>query len=372
MKKIAFTLCAAALLGTMSSCSSDSDKTIKLTKVETEMTRTLMVSSNTAAVFTYDGKTVSNVTTATFENAPEKGTLTITPVTDEYYAQEPITVDFSGKSVVALDVQIAKKPTIEVSQEDMKKGQVVTNDAENQELTGVLASIAVPAETTITGNTTSPFSIVTFVPTEGDRWMTRAEDSKDGEANVLVIRCAADGAKFSEPVTVTLDIPESDGLDLYCMSEDGKEVLPLTELGGGKRSVKLSHFSDWITVMRATEESSITRGTPGQEITTLTTSVTVGDNIITYQSKTGAVQTGGTKSTTVTNYLKTKVGKYVVTNKTEIYKATAAGTITYRVIQPYEDCSYKSGTAKFTARVYSAAHVEVDQPQGGHSGGGGR
>lgn len=370
MKKIAFMLCAAALLGTMSSCSSDSDRTISLTKVETEMTRTLMVSSNTLADFTYGGQTVSNVTSATFENAPEKGTLTITPITDEYYAQEPITVDFSGKSVVALDVQIAKKPTIEVSQDDMKNGQVVTNDPENQELTGVTASIAVPAETVISGNTTSPFSIVTFVPTEGDHWVTRGEN--DGEASVLVMRCAADGAKFSEPVTVTLDIPESDGLDLFCMSEDGKEMLPLTELGGGKRSVKLSHFSDWITVMKATEESSATRGTPGEEITTLTASVTVGENTITYQSKTGAVQTGGTKSTTVTNYLKTKVGKYVVTNKTETYIADAPGTITYRVIQYYEDCSYKSGSAKFTARVYKGAEVKIDVAQGGHSGGGGR
>ena len=371
MKKIAFVLCATALLGTMSSCTSESDQTIKVTKVETAMTRTLMVSSNTAADFSFGGQTVSNVTSATFENVPEKGTLTVTPVSADYFAQEPIAVNFTGSDVVALDVQIARKPTIEVSQEDMLKGQVVSNDAENQQLTGVAASIAVPAETTISGNTTSPFSIVTFVPTEGDQWVTRA-DGNDGDASVLVLRCAADGAKFSEPVTVTLDIPESDGLDLFCMSEDGKEMYPLTEVGGDKRSVKLSHFSDWITVMRATEDKSVTRGTPGEEISTFTFSAKAGSNTIKYQSKKGAVWTGGTKSTVVTNYLKTKVEKYVVSNKTETYTATSAGTITYRVHQPYSDNSYTSGKAKFTARVYTDAYIEVDQPQGGHSGGGGR
>lgn len=372
MKKIAFLLCAAALLGTMSSCTSDADQTVKLTKVGTaEMTRTLVVTSNTLANFTFSGQTVSNATSATFENAPEKGTLTVTPASADYFEQNAIAVDFTDRQVVALDVQIAKRPSIEVSQEDMKNGRVVSNDAENQALTGVTASIAVPAQTTITGNTSSPFSIVTFVPVDGDQRITRA-DGNDGDANVLVMRCAADGAKFSEPVTVTLDIPESDGLDLYCMSEDGKEVLPLAEVGGNKREVKLSHFSDWITVMRATEVKAVTRGTPGEEISTFTISVKAGNNTVSYQSKTGAVWTGGTKSTVVTNYLKTKVGKYVVSTKTDIYTADAPGTVTYRVIQPYEDCSYTSGSAKFTARVYSPAHVEFDQPQGGHSGGGGR
>jgi hypothetical protein len=126
--------------------------------------------------------------------------------------------------------------------------------------------------------------------------------------------------------------------------------------------------------MRATEEKAVTRGTPGEEISTFTISVKAREDItVKFQSKQGAVWTGGTKSTVVTNYLKTKVGKYVVSTLTsDPYTPSADGTVTYRVIQPYEDCSYKSGSAKFTARVYSPAHVEFDQPQGGHSGGGGR
>lgn len=369
MKKIAFMLCAAAVLGAMSSCTSDPEATYEVIPASGNESRVLTVTSNVPAVFTYGDKTVSGTTTATFENVPEKGTLTINSVSADYFGQKKVDVVFNGNKTIALDVQLAKKPTIEVSQQDMMKGKVVTNDAENQEMTGVKASIAVPSTTTITGNTTSPFSISTFVPTEAGSWMTRGDD--DGEAGVLVMRCAADGAKFSDPVIVTLDIPESDGLDLTCVSEDGKEVLDMTEAGSGKRQVKLSHFSDWTVVMKATASDVVTRADQTVEVTTMTITINPGDNTITYQSKTGAVWTGGTKNTTVTNYLKNKVGKYVVTNKTQdYYNTTGATKLTYRVIQPYQDKSYKSGTAKFTARVYSEAYIEIEVPQGGHSGGG--
>lgn len=372
MKKIAFMLCAAAVLGAMSSCTSDSDATIRVKSVSSDETRVLMVTSNAPAIFTYGDKTVSGTTTATFENVPEKGTLMIKPLSDDYFGQEKVAVAFNGSKTIALDVQLAKKPTIEVSQEDMMNGKIVTNDAENREMTGVLASIAVPSTTTITGNTTSPFSISTFVPTESSNIVTRGDD--DGAAGVLVMRCAADGAKFSEPVVVTLDIPESDGLDLACVSEDGTEVYEMPEAGNGKRLVRLSHFSDWTVVMRATATDVVTRATTYQyEITTKTVSVKQGDNTISYQSKTGAVWTGGTKNTTVTNYLKNKVGKYVVTTKTKVVEASGDGTYTYRVKQAYLDKTYTSGSAKFTARVYYGAEVEDEDlniPQGGHSGGG--
>ena len=368
MKKIAFMLCAAAVLGAMSSCTSDSDATIKVSSVASDETRVLMVTSNVPAIFTYGDQTVSGTTTATFENVPEKGTLMIKPLSDDYFGQEKVAVAFNGNKAVALDVQLAKKPTIEVSQQDMMNGKVVTNDSENREMTGVMASIAVPSTTTITGNTTSPFSISTFVPTENGEVVTRGDD--DGAAGVLVLRCAADGAKFSEPVTVTLDIPESDGLDLACVSEDGSETYEMAEAGNGKRLIKLSHFSDWTVVMRATATDLVTRAGSGTEVTTSTVTVKVGNNTISYTSKSGAVWTGGTKNTTVTNYLKNKVGKYVVTTKKVTKNFASAGKITYRVYQPYVDKSYTSGRAKFTARVYSDAYIEFDIPQGGHSGGG--
>lgn len=370
MKKIAFMLCAAAFLGTMSSCSSDSEETVTVTNRGAKVTRTLVVTANTLSDFTFAGKTIRS-TEATFENAPVSGSLKVTPVSAEFIEQEAMNIEFGSENTLAYDVQLAKKPTFEVSQEDMLSGQIVTNDQENFEMTGVKASIQVPSTTLISGNTTSPFSITTYVPTETGQWLTRGENTED--AGVLVMRCAADGAKFSEPVIVTLDIPESDGLDLVCVSEDGKEVLPMIEVGGDKRQVLLSHFSEWTTVMRATSTDNVTRATAGTEVSTHTINVsTAGKVTITYQSKTGGVWLSGKKSTTITNYIKNNLGKYVVTNvKYETPNEVPVGKLTYRVIQSYEDGSYKSGSSTFKARKYTGATIEVDIPQGGHSGGAG-
>ena len=78
---------------------------------------------------------------------------------------------------------------------------------------------------------------------------------------------------------------------------------------------------------------------------------------VTYESRTGAVWTGGTQSTVVTNYLKTKVGKYVVRNEQATFDVEETGTYYYTVHQPYEDRQYKSGKATFSARVYSTAYI---------------
>lgn len=377
MKKIAFLMCTAAMLGTMSSCSSDSEETAQVIQSVGEVTRTLVVNANTPSNITFDGKTVANVTTATFENVAQKGILKVVPLSSEFYAQEESLIDFTDKKTIAMDVMMAKKPTIEVSQADMLNGQVVFNDQENQEVMGVKASIAVPSNTVISGNTWSPFSITTFVPTDNVvSYPTRAESQS--EANVLTLRCAADGAEFSIPVDVMLEIENSDGYDLEIVSADGTERYAMTEIGGDRRIMKLPHFSDWNVVMKVSGGSKMTRSseTQGEEPSTFTVAIKKGTNTITYQSKTGAVQTGGKKSTVVTNYLKKTYGTYAVTNKSFKYTADKAGTLTYTVTQPYKDYTgLKSGKNEFDARVYSEATVSYGTPspieQGGHSGGSG-
>ena len=377
MKKIAFLMCAAAVLGTMSSCSSDSEESAQIVQGVGNVTRTLVVNTNTPSNITFDGKTVANVTTATFENVAQKGILKVVPLSNEYYEQKETLVDFTEKKIIALDVMMAKKPTIEVSQADMLNGQVVFNDQENQELMGAKASIAVPANTVISGNTWSPFSITTFVPTDDVvNYITRAEGLS--ETNVLTLRCAADGAEFSVPVDVVLEIDNSDGFDLEIVSADGTERYAMTEIGGDRRLMKLPHFSDWNVVMKVTGGDNVTRAnTTGVETKTGTVSVKAGnENSFSYQVKSGALQTGGTKSTVVTNYLNKNYGKYVVKTITEsnIY-SSSNGTLTYTVTQEYTDYpNLKSGKATFSARVYREAkctYTISSVQQGGHSGGSG-
>ena len=379
MKKIAFLMCAAAVLGTMSSCSSDSEETAQVIQGVGEVTRTLVVNANTPSNITFDGKTVANVTTATFENVAQKGILKVVPLSSDYFVQEETLIDFTDRNTIAMDVVMAKKPTIEVSQADMLNGQVVFNDQENQEVMGAKASIAVPSNTVISGNTWSPFSITTFVPTDDVvNYTTRAE--AQSETNVLTLRCAADGAEFSIPVDVMLEIENSDGFALEIVSADGTERYAMTEIGGDRRLMKLPHFSDWNVVMKVTEVSKMTRADgdpePNPEVTTKTVAVKAGDNTISYQVKSGALWQSGTKSTLVTNYLKKNYGTYAVTTKKYTYHADAAGTVTYKVSQPWEDKELQSGKAKFVARIYDTAEFKIvgesNVQQGGHSGGSGR
>ena len=379
MKKIAFLMCAAAVLGTMSSCSSDSEDTAQVIESVGEVTRTLVINTNTLSNITFEGKTVVNVTTATFENVSQKGILKVVPLSSDYFVQEETLIDFTDRNTIAMDVVMAKKPTIEVSQADMLNGQVVFNDQENQEVMGARASISVPSNTVISGNTWSPFSITTFVPTDDVmNYATRADGQS--ETNVLTLRCAADGAEFSIPVDVMLEIENSDGFDLEIVSADGTERYAMTEIGGDRRLMKLPHFSDWNVVMKVTDVTKMTRaaGESGVEETTKTVAVKAGDNTISYQVKSGALWQSGTKSTLVTNYLKKNYGTYAVTTKKYTYHADAAGTVTYKVSQPWEDKELQSGKAKFVARIYDTAGLvpeivdESNVQQGGHSGGSGR
>ena len=82
---------------------------------------------------------------------------------------------------------------------------------------------------------------------------------------------------------------------------------------------------------------------------------------VTYESRTGAVWTGGTQSTVVTNYLKTKVGKYVVSRRHDMggYIGNYLRNYRFDYVQLYDDRSYKSGSASFTARVYITTYMRL-------------
>lgn len=366
MKKISLLLCTIALLGTMTSCHRSTDESPNVSPVVVDETRTLVVTTNTPATITYEGKTVSSVTTATFEKVAAQGKLKITPVSSDYYDQEEMTIDFYDQLTLLVDVQLVKKPTIEVSQEDAKSGVEVTNDDQNKQDTDTDASMTVPSTTDITGNTTDPFSITTFVPAE--TVLESTEDGQEVEANVLVVRCTPDGASFSEPVTVNLAIANSSGFDIDCVSEDGGESLPMTDLGNDKWQVSIPHFSDWFNYLRAV----VVETNEGEEVVTGTSAIVSGNNSISYRVKAGAVETTSLQCVLVTTFLKKKFGAYFQTTKNATFTSDAAGTAFWRVTQPYKDVTLRSNIMVFTARVYGEPVFEItatQSGQGGHSGG---
>ena len=366
MKKFCIFFCAATMLGLTTSCHRSTESAPNVTPVVVDQTRTLVVTTNTPADITYQGKTLSNVTRAVFEQTAAQGKLKITPKSDQYYDQEEMAVDFYDKLTLAIDVQLVKKPANEVSQEDAKNGQEVNNDPENQNVTGTKATINVPPTIVITGNTTSPFSITTFVPAETKLQSTSLWDEL--EANVLVIRCKPDGAVFSEPVLVTLDMDNSSGFDIECVSEDGTETLPMTDLGNNKWQVSIPHFSDWFNFLKA----QVTETSENAEVTTGTSPIVAGENTISYKVKAGATEISSLRCLLVTTFIKKKFGSYIESTKKATFSSDARGTATWRVTQPYKDVTLTSKKKVFKARVYGEPVFEIvstSSEQGGHSGG---
>lgn len=366
MKKIILLLCVATMLTITTSCHRSTEIAPNVSPVVVDKSRTLVVTTNTSANITYEGKTVSNVTRAVFEKTAAQGKLTITPTSELYYDQEDMVVDFYDQLTLAIDVQLVKKPTIEVSQADALNGQVVNNDRENQDATGTVATISVPPTTTITGNTTDAFSIITFVPAE--TVLESTEKGDEVEANVLVIRCNPDGAVFSEPVTVTLSINNSTGFDIECVSEDGTETLPMTDLGNNQWQVSIPHFSDWFNILKGI----VTETSESADVTTGTTPIVAGQNIIPYTEKAGGIELSSTACRLVSTFISKKFGTYIETTKNATFTSDASGTATWRLTQPYKDITLVSKIMTFRARVYGEPTFEIISTQfeqGGHSGG---
>lgn len=243
----------------------------------------------------------------------------------------------------------ASQETI-VSQDAMLKGATVVNDQKNVKETGITASIRLAPNTIVKGNTDDPFSV-------------RVSSTED--EGLLTIQCKADGAAFSKPAVLSMEIPGTEGMELVCVS--GDEVIPVSTATGNRHTVLLPHFSDWNI------EANVTAAADANErceVTTQYVTCKEGDLYISFFSKSGAVWTGGTKNVTVMNFLKNKVGKYVVTTVRQKRHIEKAGKYTYRINQMYVDKSYTSGKTKFTARVYKGAYLSDFKPYVRNNNGG--
>ena len=357
MKKIAFLLCAAALLGTMTSCHKSHDSKPTVSPVVLDESRTLIVNVNTPCDITYGGVTYRNVTKAVFQRTVAQGKLTITPRSSQYYAQDAMDIDFYDKLTLQVNVKLAKKPVGKVTQEDAKKGKPVVNDPDNQQLTGVKATFTLPDGTEITGNTTDPISITVFEPAETVLEPVGVGDEL--EANVLVIRVEPTGARFSTPVPLIVTIRNSTGFDIVCVRPDGTTA-QMTDLGNDTWQILLSYGGDWECFLKA----EVVEIVNGVEYVNGTTDIVAGENIVNYPVKAGGKETTNTNCPLVTSFVDKEFGVYTETTKPATFTSDAAGSATWRVTQPY-----------FVVRVYLEPTFEIvatsEDAQPGHSGGAG-
>ena len=368
MKKILFLLCAAAMLGTLTSCHKSLDEKPEVSPVILDQSRKLIVTVNTPSDITYGGVTYRNVKTAVFNNANAKGKLTVTPVSNQYLAQDAMAIDFNDKLTLAVNVVLSKKPTNAVSQTDATNGQPVTNDTANQNDTGVIATLTMPIGTTISGNTVDPITIVTIIPSE-----TVLEDTEKGDevqADVLIISVGPADAVFSQPIPVVVQIDNSEGLDLVCVGPDGT-IIPMKDLGGGKWEIDIPAGGDWTVVLKA----KVTNVTGGSQTITGTSQIVEGQNSVPYQVIAGGEELTDSDCALIEAYIQSKFGAYTQTTKNASFTSDAPGTATWAVEQPYQDITFTSNGKTFVVRVYGEPNFVITDTSAvtqGHSGGSGK
>lgn len=239
MKKFSLMFATATIVagGVLTASCSDSDnessKSVVVKEIVIDDVKTIQLTSNVDTKFT-----IGNVSKTGKEVEFEVGgnNATIKAEVDGFVPQEA-NIDFSkNQDASAIVFEMMKKSTNLVPQEDAK-GHSVASDAANQQATGVVSAIEVPADVVITGNTTDPFAITTFVPAPDVVDIDDVQQNVEVTVPVLGFECDPDGALFDKPVTISAVIPGIEGFDI--------EVPGAKNLvrDGDKISFSVAHFS---------------------------------------------------------------------------------------------------------------------------------
>lgn len=239
MKKFSLMFATAAIVagGVLTASCSDSDnessKEVVVKEIVLDQEKTIQLTSNADTKFT-----IGNVskTGKEVEFVVDGNSATIKAEVDGFVPQEA-NIDFSkNQNASAILIDMMKKSTNLVGQEEAK-GHSVVNDAANQQATGVVSAIEVPADVVITGNTTDPFAITAFVPAPDVVDVDNVKTGDEVAVPVLGFECDPDGALFDKPVTISATIPGIEGFDI---DVPGAKNLVCE---GDKVSFTVAHFS---------------------------------------------------------------------------------------------------------------------------------
>jgi hypothetical protein len=236
-------LCVAM---TLTSCHNGEDYQEQTTVVNNVVqleSRTLIVRTNVAATVKVGSETKTSTpnTDLEFANPAAAGTIQISATGRQ---AKSIKYNFKDGAMLYYDVMLESAGQV-FSQTDVEtNGATVTNGDDNKnDNDGVEASFSLGSETN--DGTTGDYSITVFTPDE----VTNGEDVTKGQnltETPLAIDCKPDGAQFSNPIDVVLNIPGSDGFDISVKS--GDEVATSVQ-AGDKITAKIPHFSIWDVIL---------------------------------------------------------------------------------------------------------------------------
>ena len=358
----------------------------------------------------YDLVKSSNVDDVTYEWSPttfEKGT-TVT-VTAKAKTKGKYTTDTQTKKVTVGDEKqvsvyfvFTKKPapapvvvdenvTEAVTIYQGKKDEGESNSTDNannaaqsvvideeEKITVGQVSLEIPvtavADAKATAQSTA-FSIVVVPAADENIKQVSASNMKDVEdatksepleATAIQAICEPTGAKFQNPVTIGIKVPESDGIEFTAVNGEDKASNCKTE--GDVLKMDVSHFSAWDILLVAKIENFQIK----ESVTIGKQNVKKGENEISYKSTYG----WSTKTTNalVRSYLVSQLGSSK-SRSVEVkakYESTGEGVATYRVISKTAEFDVKSGRRTFHVVANIGSELKIDNVaaiQPGHSGG---
>jgi len=367
LASLAAGLCIAT---TLTSCHNGEDaQTTLVPDVVQQEARLLTVHTNVSAKvegvnfsFSYTG------TDAVITNAPVSGSIKISA---DGRQTKTIQFNFKDGAVLYYDIFLESTGTV-FSQTDVEtNGVTVTNGDNNKnDNDGVEASFSLGTETN-TG-TTGSYSITVFTPAQD----TSNENIAKGQnltESPLAIDCKPDGAVFSNPIDVVLNIPGSAGYNVgvqYVKKDGSIEKAGVTP-NGDEITAKIPHFSVWdvILALLCDNYTPTTKNYDDVSVNAMNgqTTVTVDFG---YETDNETV-----KSPIAKRLLKKMFGTpYKQITKTVKWNAVE-GTATVKTSQAVNIYEFSSGekTVKVTVygKVTTKVSIETAQPQEVKTHGGG-
>jgi hypothetical protein len=363
---VAFGLCMATAL---TSCHSGEEYQAEETTVVNNVTqleaRTIFVTANVAAKVEGVGFNFSATgTNVEIPDAPASGAIKVSAT-----GRQTKTINFNFKDGVILYFDVALESAGQVfSRTDVENnGATVSNGNDNKtDNEGVEASFKLDGATN-TG-ATGDYQITVFAPAEANTSADNIAKNQSYSETPLAIDCKPDGAVFSAPIKVALNIPGSAGYDVKVKS--GNEIATIAQ-DGDKITADIPHFSVWDVVL------NITCG----DVTTTTKeydAVTADANQGTASIK---VDYGYTADAETTNSVLAKkmLKKLFGTPKQEITKKVSwnkvEGTATVKASQAVKTYKFVSGQKNLEITVYgkvtTSVSIETTTPEEVKTHGGG-
>ena len=360
---LAFGLCVATAL---TSCHSgeEQEETTVVNNVTQLAARTIYVHTNVSAKVEGVGFNFSKTgEDVEITDAPTKGSFKVSAT-----GRQDKTIDFNFKdgAVLYFDIELVTAGTT-YSQTDVEtNGATVSNgDPNKDDNDGVEASFSLGSETN--DGTKGDYSITVFTP---DNTTTNvdniAKNDKIQEAP-LAISCKPDGAKFSNPINVVMNIPGSDGYEINVQNGD-EVVIPTQE--GDKITAAIPHFSVWDVVLVITC-GDLTTTTKEYEVV-----VDANDGSASLKVDYGYEADAQTQNSSIARRLLKKMfgtAKKQITKK--VSWESVDGTATVKATQTVKNYKFNSRKKNLEVTVYgkvkTSVSIETTTPEEVNTHGGG-